>query len=353
METYLAQPSGRIGAVDALRGFDMFWITGGTYLVREVCHWIGWPALDPILRHIRHSAWNGCTAYDVIFPLFLFIVGVSMTFSITRRLERGENRATLLRHIVRRTLTIFILGLVYNFTTHYDPSAIRIMGVHPQRIALCYGLASLVVLYTPVAGQWAIGAGLLVGYWLLMTRVPVPGVGAGVLTPEGNLAGWLDRQLLPGAFAGYGFGDNEGLLSTLPAIVNTLAGVQGGPLAARPCAGQSQSAGAGRRGDGESGRRMGLGPGLPDQQTDLEQFLCRVDRGLEPAGAGAVLLPDRRARMEPLVLALHDHRHERADDLFRAARHAFPRLCPVGLKNAGPMAGCLWPGLWSRRPSSP
>jgi predicted acyltransferase len=227
MTSETEKPSGRVMSIDALRGFDMLWITGGTHLVGKLLDWIGSPALQPIDNQMSHSEWNGFTAYDLIFPLFLFIVGTSMPFALSKRVERGDDKWKLFLHVLRRAATLYVLGLVYNGILGLDFGHMRWVGVL-HRIAICYLIAGVVVLTTGIRGQAIIAASVLLFYWAIMTLVPVPGIGAGVLTPEGNLAGYIDRLLLPGRFCCYELGDNEGLLSTIPAISTALLGVLSG-----------------------------------------------------------------------------------------------------------------------------
>jgi len=215
--------SDRIASIDALRGFDMLWITGGYEVfdgLRKVVHG---PFMDAINRQFDHMPWQGFHFEDLIFPLFLFIVGLVLPFSLTRRLEAGANRATIYKHLIRRLLLLFFLGLITNGLLDFKFHELRIAGVL-QRIAVCYFIAALVVMNSSVRGQAAVAGSLLVVYWLVMKWVPVPGVGADVLTPAGNLSAFIDQHLLPRPFCCYDFGDNEGILSTIPAISTCLMG---------------------------------------------------------------------------------------------------------------------------------
>ena len=211
-------PPYRLVSIDALRGFDMFWIVGGaTFFVSLL-------ALFNIhTTQFEHAAWHGFTFWDLIFPLFVFIMGISMTFSINKRLERGENRKDIYKHIVIRTLILILLGLIYNGLLDLDFAYQRYAGVL-QRIALCYFFSSIIVMNTKIKGQIIWTASLMLFYWGAMMLIPVPGVGAGVLTPSGNLSAFIDQKLLPGTFCCYEFGDNEGILSTIPAISTALLG---------------------------------------------------------------------------------------------------------------------------------
>lgn len=186
-----------------------------------------------VYRPLSHSEWHGCTPTDLIFPCFLFIVGVAMTFSLSKYTAENKPTKAVYLRILRRTAILFILGLVLNGFWNqgvwtFDLSSIRLMGVL-QRIALTYLFASLIVLKLPRKSQWLVAGGLLIAYWLTMMYIPVPDYGAGVLTREGNFGAFIDRLIIPKAhlYKGDGFnflGDPEGLFSTIPAIVSVLAG---------------------------------------------------------------------------------------------------------------------------------
>jgi predicted acyltransferase len=188
---------------------------------------------DDVYPFLSHAQWHGCTPTDLIFPFFLFIIGVAMTYSLSKyTTENRPTKAVYLR-VLRRAAVLFILGLLLNGFWNkgvwtFDLSSIRLMGVL-QRIALTYLFASLIVLKLPRKTQWFVAGGLLIGYWLTMMYIPVPEYGAGVLTREGNFGAFIDRLIIPKAhlYKGDGFnfmGDPEGLFSTIPAIVSVLAG---------------------------------------------------------------------------------------------------------------------------------
>jgi len=173
---------------------------------------------------LEHAKWNGWTPTDLIFSFFLFIVGVSMVFSFASRTARGQTRNQLLLHVLKRSAIIFALGLFLYAYPRFDVNTARIPGVL-QRIAVVYLIASALVLFTGRITRGVIAAALLIGYWLLLTRVPVPGVGAGVLTLDGNLVGYIDRSLIYNhLWIAHRF-DPEGILSTLPSIATCLLGV--------------------------------------------------------------------------------------------------------------------------------
>ncbi|HEV3258836.1 MAG TPA: DUF5009 domain-containing protein [Gemmataceae bacterium] len=221
----------RLVSVDALRGFDMFWIVGGDAVLKAWAHWAGWPPAKVVEDQLEHVPWAGFHFYDLIFPLFLFVVGVVLPFSLGKLRERGEPAAAIYWRIARRTLLLFALGLVYNNFLQLDFANLRIAGVL-QRIALCYGIAAVIVLNTGVRGQALTAAALLLGYWALLATVAAPGSSAGNFSKEGNLPGYVDRHWLPGKIyqAYYGFGDNEGILSTIPAVATALLGALAGHL---------------------------------------------------------------------------------------------------------------------------
>ncbi len=224
----------RLASLDALRGFDMLWIIGGDALVvawAELTHWrsANWAA-----NQLTHVPWDGFHLYDLIFPLFVFLSGVAMPFSLSRRVERGDNRPALMFHAVKRGLILVALGVAYNnglFRMGLDEMRYpSVLG----RIGLAYTGAAVIVLFTRVKGQARWLVGLLAGYWLALRFVPVPGAdGAGPFTQEGSLVGWVDRALVPGQLF-LGDHDPEGLLSTLPAIGSALAGALCGHLLRRP-----------------------------------------------------------------------------------------------------------------------
>jgi predicted acyltransferase len=185
---------------------------------------------DVSYAQLRHSVWNGCTLTDVVFPLFLFIVGSSIALSFGARLQHGASKSSIAERMVRRALTIFALGLLLNALPYFQWGELRYYGVL-QRIALCYALAGAIYLFGGVAACGIAAVVALAGYWLLLTHVPVPGFGLPgssiqVLDRYGNLTAWLDRALVPRAHLyHHSFYDPEGLLSTLAALANTLLGV--------------------------------------------------------------------------------------------------------------------------------
>jgi predicted acyltransferase len=178
---------------------------------------------------LEHAKWNGWTPTDLVFPFFLFIVGVAMAFSFTSRLLRGESRSHLLQHVLWRGVLLFALGVFLNgFPNHYQLDHWRIYGVL-QRIAICYVFTSVLELWTGWRVQLAVAVACIAGYWVLMRFVPVPGFGVPthdipLLDPDRNIAAWLDRRLLMGHLY-EGTRDPEGVISTIPALATCLAGL--------------------------------------------------------------------------------------------------------------------------------
>jgi len=216
----------RLASVDALRGFDMFWIIGGGTLLSNLLKVYSNPVTDAIERQLHHVEWGGFRFEDLIFPLFLFIVGVVLPFSFTRRLERGHSRPVLYLHIVKRSAIIIVLGLIFNGLQRFDWAQMRWPGVL-QRIGICYFFAAIIVMNTKWRTQAIIIATVLILYWIATMLIPVPNYGAGNLTMEGCLSSYIDQQLIPGQLY-YGYGDNEGVISTLPAICTVLLGALAG-----------------------------------------------------------------------------------------------------------------------------
>jgi predicted acyltransferase len=178
---------------------------------------------------LKHAEWSGWTPTDLVFPFFLFIVGVAMAFSFDSRLKRGASRTELLRHLLWRGLALFALGMFLNgFPNQYQLTSWRVYGVL-QRIAMCYVISAILALWADWRGWIVTTAGCLLGYWILMRFVPVPGFGVPthdipLLDPDRNLAAWLDRQLLAGHLY-EGTRDPEGVLSTIPAVATSLLGM--------------------------------------------------------------------------------------------------------------------------------
>ena len=250
----------RVLSVDALRGFDMFWIIGGEEVARALQPMGGGVIVQTIATQLKHVEWAGFHFFDAIFPLFLFLVGVSIVFSLDRlRATTGRNGALL--RIARRSLLLFVVGLFYYGGVSRAWPDVQILGVLP-RIALCYLFAASLYVLLPRQGIVIAAAVCLVGYWAMMTFVPFPDVSlahgtigkrgsqaefkppaellagvtktvSGTFEEGRNLAHYADYRLLPGKKRNLYY-TNEGLLSTIPAVATTLFGIMAGWLLTSP-----------------------------------------------------------------------------------------------------------------------
>jgi len=207
----------RLESLDAFRGLTI----AAMILVNNPGSW------SYVYPPLAHAPWHGWTPTDLIFPYFLFIVGVAIPFSFARRLREGADRGDLMRHVVRRSLILIGLGLAMRAIPAFDLGSMRLYGVL-QRIGLVYMAAAAAYLYLDIRGRWLATGALLLGYWAVMSWVPVPGYGAGDLGPEGNLAAWLDRLIMGEERLWQGSWDPEGLLSTAPAVATALLGIASG-----------------------------------------------------------------------------------------------------------------------------
>lgn len=220
---------GRLVSLDVFRGITI----AAMLLVNNAGDW------DHVFSPLEHAEWHGCTATDLIFPFFLFIMGVAMPFSLGRRLEQGARTGSLIGPAFRRSVLLFALGLFLNFLMRSAlQKPMRLMGVL-ERLGICYLAAAVILLWGSERAQVVWIGILLIGYYLLMMLVPVPGHGAGSLTRSGNLASWIDTKVFgPRCYdwdpkTGMGH-DPEGLLSTLPSLATTLIGCLAGGWLRRP-----------------------------------------------------------------------------------------------------------------------
>jgi len=213
----MVEKSKRLVSLDAFRGITI----AAMILVNNPGTW------NAVYKPLQHAHWNGWTPTDLIFPFFLFIVGIAIVFAFSKRLTLGQTKKDLYLKIIRRTLILFGLGLFLNGFPFFNLSTIRIPGVL-QRIAITYFFASIIYLNFDIKVIYYITFGILAVYWIIMKTIPVPGYGAGVLEPVGNLCWYIDSHIFRGhTWAGApapGF-DPEGLLSTLPAISSVLFGI--------------------------------------------------------------------------------------------------------------------------------
>jgi len=225
LDTPLGPTGGqRLYSLDALRGFDMFWILGAEDIFNALAKATGLPAFEWISNQLTHPAWNGFHLYDLIFPMFLFMAGVATPFSVGRELEKTNNKQKVLFRVIRRGLILVALGVMHNNGLQLRPiSEIRFCSVL-GRIGLAYMFANIIFIYSKRNAQiiwfWA----LIIGYWLLLKFTSAPGYPMGDLTMEGNFASYIDRSIIPGKLY-LGIHDPEGLVSTIPAISTGLLGI--------------------------------------------------------------------------------------------------------------------------------
>ncbi len=226
--------STRLVSLDALRGFDMFWIMSGEQIVHALAKTTNWPLFVWFSGQLHHTVWNGITFYDMIFPLFLFIAGVSTSYSLSKKMQAAgvesaeslpaTEKKKIYINMLKRTCILLVLGMVVNgllkFNGYHNIRFASVLG----RIGLAWFFAGLIYLNFSVRGQVMWLVLLLLGYWAAMMLIPVPGYGAGVLTMDGSLESYIDRLLLPGRLHDK-VHDPEGILSTIPAIGTALLGV--------------------------------------------------------------------------------------------------------------------------------
>ncbi len=230
----------RLLSLDALRGFDMLWIIGGAAVIRSLSEFTGAGWLKALAVQMTHVTWIGFHFYDLIFPLFMFIAGVAIPFSVKSAISKGLIRRKIVWKVFRRMILLILLGILYNGVFRDGFENARYASILGQ-IGIAYFFASLIYIYSGSYKTilfWL--AGILAGVSILQLFVPVPGVGAGVLTPEGHINGYIDRMLLPGRLAygpegmlgagQMGIYDALGWLSIVSAIGITLMGIVAGKI---------------------------------------------------------------------------------------------------------------------------
>ncbi len=215
MTTENIKSTGRLVSLDFFRGATI----AAMIMVNNPGDW------GHVYAPLLHAEWHGWTFTDLIFPFFLFIVGVAIVFAFSKKLSQNVPRKELYIKIIRRTIILFALGLFLNGFPFFELSTIRIPGVL-QRIAICYLISAIIFLHTSWKGQLAWGVSLLFVYWGMMAWIPVPDIGAGIYDKGANFSNYIDSLLLKGHMWSFTkTWDPEGIVSTLPAISTTLFGV--------------------------------------------------------------------------------------------------------------------------------
>lgn len=215
----------RLLSLDALRGFDMFFIMGGGALLLSVSSFLPGNVSAFIAEQMEHKEWHGFAFYDLIFPLFLFLAGVSLPFSLSKQLSLGKNKLNISLKFVRRAALLVFLGVLYNGLLNFDFENLRYASVL-GRIGLAWAIAALIYLWAGRKVAVIVSVFILLGYWLLLALVKAPDALPEIsnYSMEGSIAGYVDRLYLPGALH-LGIHDPEGLLSTLPAVVTAMMGI--------------------------------------------------------------------------------------------------------------------------------
>jgi predicted acyltransferase len=214
----------RLHSLDAMRGFDMFWIIGGEGIFIGLATLTGWPLFQWWAGQLEHVPWHGFRFYDMIFPTFLFIAGISFPFSMAKRTAMNDSRKSIYLHVLSRGLILVLLGIVYNNGVKFDFAHLR-YGSVLGRIGLAWMFAAIIFMNTKLSFRIVWFWALLIGYWLLLLLFPAHDLGStDVFSREGNLTSYIDRLLMPGKLY-LGNHDPEGILSTIPAIGTALLGM--------------------------------------------------------------------------------------------------------------------------------
>lgn len=215
----------RLQSLDALRGFDMFFIMGGGSLLLALSAFLPDGMHAVVSEQLGHKAWHGFAFYDLIFPLFLFLAGLSFPFSLNKQYSAGKSRVDVSLKVVRRGLLLVLLGMLYNGLLQFDFESMRYASVL-GRIGLAWMFAALIYIWAGRRISMTLSVAILVGYWILLSLTVAPDApdGSSPFSMEGSIVGYIDRLLLPGRLH-LEIHDPEGLLSTLPAIVTAIAGI--------------------------------------------------------------------------------------------------------------------------------
>ena len=222
--------SSRLFSVDAIRGIDMFFIAGGSVIFVSLKGKTGYQWVDTLIAQFQHSEWHGFTFWDLILPLFLFIAGVSMSFSLKKGMSNKLSKQSLYKKVAVRMVILIILGIIYKNKpiSFFEPSEIRYVSVL-GRIGFACFVTSLLYLNFSVKGLYYWIIGILITYYAMLYLIPVPEYGAGDLSIEGNLVGLIDRLFLPGRLLNGSY-DELGILTQFPAFCISLFGCIAGDL---------------------------------------------------------------------------------------------------------------------------
>ncbi|OOV17381.1 acyltransferase family protein [Flavobacterium sp. LM4] len=224
----------RLVSLDVLRGFVMFWIMSGEHIIHALAKAAPIPVFVWMSSQLHHTDWDGITFYDMIFPVFLFVAGVSMPYSFDKKIKQAgviapselpsNEKKKIYWSMLKRTCILVFLGFIVNGLLRFDGYDQTRFASVLGRIGIAWFFAGLIYLNFDLKKQLIWFAGILIGYYLAMKLIPVPGFGAGDLTAEGSLEGYIDRLLLPGRLHSKVY-DPEGIFSTIPAVSTALLGM--------------------------------------------------------------------------------------------------------------------------------
>lgn len=226
--------NGRLVSLDVLRGFVMFWIMSGEHIMHALAKALPIPVFIWMSSQLHHTDWNGITFYDMIFPIFLFVAGVSMPYSFEKKMSiagvstpmelPAEEKRKIYLSMLKRTCKLLLLGFIVNGLLKFDGFDQTRFASVLGRIGLAWFFAGIIYLNFDVKKQMLWLVSILLGYYLVMKWIPVPGFGAGILTPEGSFSSYIDQLFLPGRLHSKVY-DPEGLFSTIPAVATALLGM--------------------------------------------------------------------------------------------------------------------------------
>lgn len=215
----------RLQSIDALRGFDMLFIMGFSGLVVALCSLFPNGSECWLAQTMHHVKWHGFAHHDTIFPLFLFLAGLSFPFSYAKQCSTGATRSQIYLKIVRRAVVLFLFGLIYNGLLKFNFENLRVCSVL-GRIGIAWAIAAVLYINFGWKARATICGVILLGYWLVVGYIPAPDVeGADPLSMQGSIVGYIDRLITPGRLYNGNIFDPEGLFSTIPAIVTALLGI--------------------------------------------------------------------------------------------------------------------------------
>ncbi len=232
--------SNRLLSIDALRGFDMFFISGGASFLYYIHGKTALPWVDTLAEQVEHPAWNGFTFFDFIFPLFLFIAGVSLSFSLKSNLRKKVLKSDLYKKAFKRMIILIFLGILYKNAPLplFEPSQIR-FGSVLGRIGFATFITTLLFLNFNKIQRLYWVVGILLAYYAALFLIPVPGFGAGNLSFEGNLVGWIDSRIMPGILK-QGSYDELAFLTQFPALCLTVFGTWAGEVLQDPTSSENK-----------------------------------------------------------------------------------------------------------------